>query len=636
MSHPRHCYSLLFSLLLLATPVASAQDAWEHMAEPYAGIAYPPLETPDGIIVYVPGVGLQISRDMGVTWGLYGANPFSVIPLAYSDSLLLGYAGGVRTLYQIWGNGDSLGVSNTGFTGRIFWAEANDDMVSFVMSDEGLWVSDDIGRTWQKRSHDFSEITGGIVSFGFDGDRVLVAAGGNAWLSEDLGETFRKIGTGMQEVIYNGTIDSRGNILLGTNNGIHRSSDGAESFEFLALSREVPMIYGRIGEDDEGNYYVGTNAGMVYRISADGLLVRRYPIATRYPLTTSTMSDGTVLIADLLNGIWRSSGDAFVQSGMPYTPVIGDFRRGTDGRGTDGRIIVPNSSGIAWSDDHGETWGYVATQITRNVWGYREAVVESLPRRNGQLLLFGEEGTVVRYEPGWQKSREFYDVIGFGIATAIEAADGSILVLSDSMSARSTDDGLNWSPVDHTPSQRGQIAMAGDGTLYSVDDGRLYRSSDNGATFSDDTQPIDSLLSITEGPEGSLYLTGLDDGDWAHAISTDDGTSWDDVALPCAGSEYYSVEEIGGKPGLGVISDCGVQYWDHATLSWKREILSLPEDERTFTTLFHSGEYLFAGGSEGIFRRSSVILTAPGELPLPEELDLSGVRLPGEGVDGGR
>ena len=79
----------------------------------------------------------------------------------------------------------------------------------------------------------------------------------------------------------------------------------------------------------------------------------------------------------------------------------------------------------------------------------------------------------------------------------------------------------------------------------------------------------------------------------------------------------------GGSPGLGAITDCGVQYWDPVNLEWKRAIIELPDNERGFTALFHSDGYLFAGGLGGVWRISDEILSAPGDGDNPHRLDLS-------------
>lgn len=613
-SHSPRCFlplvCLTFTLALSLN--LTAQTSWEHLQEPFAGVAYPPLETSDGIFIYVPGRGLMVSDDDAKSWEPYGAAPFSVIPLAYEDSLLLGFTGADRALYHVWSNGDSAGVANMNVTGTVRWAQAAPDMTAFVMTSDGLFVSDDIGRTWRKLPHDFGEVSG-VISFGFDGDRVLVVANGRAWFSGNFGETFREITAAVGTPFYNGTINRSGELMIGTLYGLYTSDDDGETFDYFSMSREVPMIYGHIGEDALGNYYTGTSAGLFYRISPDGLTTQQIPIASRYALTTKTLSTGTTLIGDFISGLWRSGEEGFEQTGMPYTTRPTDFYRSADGD-----VMVLLGTGVASSSDEGESWDYHYVLMERTPGGIREETVGFLPLGGDTIMGFGITGSVVRWV-GDQEPKVYHGVLGFGMTTAIRTSGGAILVTSDSTSARSTDGGRSWTPVAHSSRS---LALARDGSIWSAAGG-LYVSRNNGASFTPATSPVDTAVSILEGPEGSLYLVGRTGADEVHALSTDNGATWQSVELPCDGSEYFSVEEMGGSPGLGAITDCGVQYWDPVNLEWKRAIIELPDNERGFTALFHSDGYLFAGGLGGVWRISDEILSAPGDGDNPHRLDLS-------------
>lgn len=609
----RHLLQLLgLAFLTLAPSGLAAQSPWEHLPEPFAGAAYPPLETPDGILTFVPGRGLMISNDDGRSWGPYGSTPYSAIPVAYSDSLLLAFGTGERALYQLWGEGDSIGTANLGVTGIVRWAQATPDMTTFVMTSDGLFVSDDIGRTWRKLPNDFGEVSG-VVSFGFDGDRVLVVANGRAWFSGDFGETFREITANVGTVFYNGTINRSGEIMIGTLYGLYTSDDDGETFDYFSLSREVPMVYGRIGEDAAGNYYTGTTTGFFYRISPDGLVRQQIPIASRYALTTTTLSSGTTFIGDFITGMWRSTDEGFEQTGMPYATRPTDFHRNADGE-----IMVLLGSGVASSPDEGESWDYHYVLMERAPGSIREETVGFLPLGGDTIIGFGITGSVVRWV-GEQEPKVYHGVLGFGMTTAIETSGGAILVTSDSNSARSTDGGRSWTPVAHSSRS---LALAGDGSIWSAA-GRLFVSRNDGASFTPVTAPVDTAVSVLEGPDGSLYLVGRTGSDEVHTVSTDNGATWQSVELPCDGSDYYSIEEMGGPGGLGAISDCGVQYWDPERLEWKRAIIELPENERGFTALFHSGGYLFAGGLGGVWRIADEIVSAPADGPPPLRLDLS-------------
>lgn len=604
--------------LFLVASELSAQRQWEELKEPFAGVVYPTVEIDEGVIAYAGGGrGVQISRDDGATWEQYGKNPLGAIPFGFVNGAVLAFAGIEGGVFQILEGGDTLVVANFGISGRVHWARTGPNDSSWVMTEEGLFVSGDAGENWRKLPHDFG-VMSGAQSFGLDNDQVMVVGNSRAWYSSDMGETFVSLNDRLPILPVNGAILSSGALLIGTSNGFYRSIDRGETFHYFALTGQLPLVYGQIGESPSGDLYTGTWGGKVYRISPDGLLVRRFPIPPRYIFGTRVLESGSVILSDLGSGIWRmeGGGETFEQVGVAHATSPTEIKRGPNGE-----MMVQLNTGVAVSNDEGTTWEYHYAVMEIGPGSYYEALHAFHPLKDGTILGFGTQGSVVRWRSG-EEPVIVEDRLGTPTGRAAVQTESGALIVADTGGAfRTTDGGLSWSTVDHRTLS---MAVAGDNGIWSaaVD---LYVSRDDGVTFTAVTPPIDTADFIYKAPGGALYLIGHDSDGEAHYLSTDNGGGWTEVELPCRGTMYVSIEDMGGKPGLGAITDCGVQYWNPAEGKWGRTIISLPGDERGFTSLYHSDNFLVAGGVGGLYRSPDVILSveSQGEDVEVEILDLS-------------
>ncbi len=609
--------AILLLLLLVATEL-SAQRQWEHLTEPFSGVVYPSIEIDEGVIAYAGGGrGVQISRDDGATWEQYGKNPLGAIPFGFVNGAVLAFAGIEGGVFQILERGDTLIRADVGLSGRVVWARTGPNDSSWVMTEEGLFISGDAGENWRKLPHDFGTVSG-AQSFGLDDEQVMVVGNSRAWYSSDMGETFVSLNDRLPLAPTNGAILSSGALLIGTSNGFYRSTDRGKTFHYFALTGQLPLVYGHIGESASGELYTGTWGGKIYRISPDGLLVRRFPIPPRYIFGTRVLESGSVLLSDIGSGLWRmeGGGETFEQVGVPHATAPTEIKRGPNGA-----MLVQLNTGVARSYDDGTTWEYYYAVMEQSPGGYYEPMNAFHPLADGTILGFGTQGSVGRWRSG-EEPEIFEDRLGTATGRAALQTESGALIVSDTGGGfRTTDGGLTWSTVDLRALS---MAVAGDNSIWAaaVD---LFVSRDDGVTFRAVTPPIDTADIIYRAPGGALYLIGHDGDREAHYLSTDNGAGWTEVELPCTGTMYVSIEDMGGKPGLGAITDCGVQYWDPEEGKWGRMIIALPDNERSFTSLYHSESALVAGGIGGLYRSPDVILSveSEGEDVEVEILDLS-------------
>lgn len=615
--------TLLPILLLASIATADAQLPWEQLREPYGGFPYGLLETEAGVFVHLSGRGVYLSDDDAASWQLYGTIPIGIVPLDYRNDTLLGHNFGANGIYYLTGKGDTLARATTeGLTGTVRRGRKAENGDIYLLTTTGLHRSTDFGSTWEMQLE--LEATWGNLSFDSRGDRLLFGIANRAWFSDDRGASFREITDNFPNTAASVAFDPKGNVMAapwGTI-GLWRSLDDGRTFDFFSLPGEVPILWGGLATSKESDgFYLSTISGRAYFVSNDGLVTRRYPMDSRYGYETHALASGTIVIADLNHGLWRlGAGDeTFVRTGMPDIVTPQQILRGPRDE-----MVVMLQSGYAFSSDEGETWSYRDAGLELWINGQFEPLGALHVMRDGSVIGFGSEGSLARWS-SLDAARPTIadDLIGRPIELAFEAPGGAIIAQADTGTYRSTDGGRTFTEIDHRTEG---FAISPDDALWSVFEGSLYVSRDDGATFVSVGTEIDSVISMTAIPDGGLYLHGVaDDGGYDDRISFDNGQTWTPVVVPCLGSEYQTIEDMGGTFGLGAITDCGAHYWDPAERKWQQKIIELPDYERSFPSMFHTDTYLIVGGPGGLWRIAEEVLSVgeEGESTRPTRLDLS-------------
>ncbi len=579
-------------LFFIATSRLDAQTNWEHLAEPFGGNALTILEDGKTIVVATEFAGVQSSDDDGVTWGEYGEGLVGVIPVGLtSDGAILAIANDEAAVARIYSNGDSLVISNTGVTGEVLWGTTGEKSLALLLTSDGLFRSDDDARNWRKMPFDFGEISE-LAALAVDGDRLLLAVSQRAFYSDDLGETIVEVSDRVGQGSLSAAFTRNGDIMLGTTNGLYRSSDSATTFEHFAINAEIPLFLGEIAEAPTGEFYVPTFNGNFYRVSTDGRTTTRLDIPPSLTLTARFLSSGTLLLADVGKGMWRSTDlENFVQTGHPHARITDRLQSGPNGE-----LIAPLLHGVGRSRDDGATWEYLYADMPLP--GETEKLERVRALSDGRVMAIGEYGTLVIWSAeGIASARS--GIFQSTIYDLLELRSGALLAVGLEGSYRSENGGGAWTQlplVALTAVEREDGTVVAGGAGFSL-------SNDDGKTFTPQAAPTEFVAQLFNTPDGRLYMVGIENDLPFHYLSDANGENWTSVTLPCAGAFYYAVTEAGGAHGIALITDCGVHPWLAESGSWRARHTPLPTDEIGFSTMLFTDRWLFAGGVDGLWRR---------------------------------
>lgn len=197
---------------------------------------------------------------------------------------------------------------------------------------------------------------------------------------------------------------------------------------------------------------------------------------------------------------------------------------------------------------------------------------------------------------------------GGGAVTNIVADSAGILYASTGWSGyfRSTDNGLNWTPINNgLVWPAGEIVVSPDGILFASDQ-EIIRSFDQGETW----EPCDNGLGRNPGSmafnsSGHLYVVTGDgtDGPAALYVTEDNGDSWSQIPVPFA--SYMETVVI------------GINSMDHLFIGGPATLLRSTDNGNTWTDIspeegyanimtlcFDSLDIVYAGSrsGEGLFK----------------------------------
>lgn len=610
---------LLPALVLLTSITSLAAQQWERLDEPLGGQIYTLVETDDGLVAGSVERGMVRSTDDGQSWITYGHETIPLVPFgAFSDGwvlVLLGDEGAGRVRLQ----GDSAIGEQTsdGLDGESVWGGVNDDDVAFVLTSTGFYRSRDVTAGFERLSPVFNtDLDDGIPAIALRGsDTVAFSAEGRLFLSSDTGTTFREVTDSLPLPPISVAFDRSGRLLVGALGNMYVSTDFGQSFESFALQGGIPLFLGTIVELDDGSLIVPVLTGRTFKISADGSQVEEIFLPLYFPVGARRVSSGTIIIPDVGTGIWRSDDDAETFDLTGLSNVVNPQHLV---RGPVNEMLVMLPNGFARTFDEGETWSYHRVRLS-TVDGFLPESIEFLDSpEDGSVFGIGEGGTVIRWTPATITPIVSEQVLKGGVETFYRGSNGTLIASGFDRGYRSTDGGETW---DSIGVRAQDLVEVPDGSILAVVSGSLYRSVDDGITFAPaSSQPQGGATSLYAVPgDGILAADGEE-----HFLSLDNGETWTTIDRPCTGSEFYRISIMGGPQNLGLISDCGVHFYDREIGGWTDASIELPEFERGFASLFLGEQFLVAGGVGGLWRtvRDFPTLSVEATGPRPSRLFL--------------
>ena len=203
---------------------------------------------------------------------------------------------------------------------------------------------------------------------------------GGVFVSKDAGETWAQIDTGLEnDDVYALAMSPEGDLLAGTNRGIFRWNAGKwdnVGHRLKAVTRKVTHVHGRRrsvstetayvpdGEIEDSVYGIAFAAGEWYAATANGVyhsedggfVWRPSPSSSTYnpmPFWDIAAHDNTVLVSGT-SALYLSLDQA---GSWHSIPLPAGWRRiryvAIDGTG---RLWLGGRQGVAYSEDHGQTW----------------------------------------------------------------------------------------------------------------------------------------------------------------------------------------------------------------------------------------------------------------------------------------
>ena len=455
-----------------------------------------------------PG-GIYRSTNGGNSWSALALQGQSVFAIASEGSFV--YAGVNSGAARSTDGGGTWAPASDGLLGSSAYGLASVNGVVFAATSQGLYRSDDHAASWSA--------VGGFEFFNFfsmgrDGQRIF--AGGF--------------------------------------NGVARSTDGGESWEFVELPVSGLSNISAIGFDGATVYAGarGFDSNGVYRSTDDG---------ATWALTTNEISlvaiSALQMTSDgLIAGTEERSVIASTDGGLHWSARITGLPAGGGIRMlfSNGNDLYAGTagSGVWHSNDHGDTWTAINTSDNGQL---ASELVFGLAAHGTNLFAGTARNGVYRSTDGaatWKRANTGFPLGTFSVF-ALSAIGANVIAGTTGGIFLSTNGGTSWTRKTDTQFQTRRTASA-DGFAYAlVNTGfgtstGIYRSTDNGNIW--------NLVF----PSGGLDLESLTaDGAFVYVgdllagmlRSTDHGVGWNSID-PAPSTGVFSI----AAQGTSVFAGC--------------------------------------------------------------------------------
>lgn len=376
------------------------------------------------------------------------------------------------------------------------------DRTIFVAAFDGLFRSEDAGRTWEElRTLKRETIISAAMSpnYAIDGTLAVGTYRAGAYISRDRGQTWRKINAGLfvsqsdksipriYQIAFSPAYTDDSTLFLSTRNVFSRSENSGNSWQQVDLEDKKPWwlwLYKKFYELDTGSsrpriafspkflvdraIVLGTPDGDVFK-SMDGgnsfeFLTNLGAKIFHLAISPAFPSDGT-LFAGSANEVFRSADggkswdrivEGIVRSGKVYgatmkIAISPDYRN-------DGLVVVGTADGLLVSDSRGDYWRRISGNTT-----LATGVVES--------VAFSPYGTKQRALLVWLR--------GTGLYRSLDGAE-TFSRVGEQLVA----DGHSLEPMRGFPPSVSTLTFSPtfslDQTVYGASETVLLRSTDGG------------------------------------------------------------------------------------------------------------------------------------------------------------
>jgi len=519
-------------------------------------------------------------------------------------------------------------------------------------SNEGIFVSSDLGKTWKwigkglelnqpgyvptyVTINSIKTVEGkiGAIYAGTSNGLFLTADGGLNW----------GVTGNLKGKVYSIYIDQNDVrlILVGTDNGVYRSIDSGKSFEEANKDITNTIVYCFLKDSSmKDAYYIGTNKGIFKTIDgcdtwlsvSSGLGGAVYSIA-------QNPKKPYILYAAVSTGVYRTYdyGDywANITNWESKPSVVSISIDSFDDR----IVLAVAKQGILLSKDSGENWNWIVTSNGVNInsclatgQGFSTVYLgtdrgfaiysngsvsfsnQNLGLLNVTALGFDPNYSIIYAHDSLGLFKKGFDDYGwsylsgalFGSSPHLFAVDPTV---PNSMFAatkygvmKSTDNGASWTQTDLSSGEFYSITFskANPKYVYAGSESSLYVSKDSGAHFSKIQANFElPIYSVVAPKDGSLYVLTKN---YLYK-STDSGKSWniisDKISLlkgTTLAGDYFNpaVLYLGTMDGMLYSKDGGITFEPMGSLPTGTVIYSIISINDTQNTIYigtNSGVY---------------------------------------------
>ena len=531
--------------------------------------------------------GVFLSTNNGDNWAHIGLAGQVVFALAVSDTNV--FAGTIGGVFLSTDRGTSWAPVNDGLGAAPVHALLTSGTSLIAGTYGGVFLSTNNGRSWIA-ARDGLPADIFVRALAISGSNILAGTDSSLFLSTNNGTTWIAASNGLPPHTSVNAIAALNTVLFaGTSGGVCRSTDNGA--RWIAVNAGLSVLDIAALSVSDGNLLAGTWGGGVYRsVDGGGTWMPMNEGLPQAAVTTFTASGPNLFVGTDEAGVFRSSDDGAnwvaTSSGLTTWRV-------RSLAGSDTEVFAGTGVGVFRSTDNGASWRGENTGLT------------------------------------------IKDVNVLGISgTDLFAGTPDCIFLT-------TNSGRSWTAVNSGLYWGDFVSLAFIGARifagsYGKFGGHTYLSTDTGANWihldphGPDTTSVWAPYVVADGATILAANYGGDDGGMHGSIvfSTDSGANWNstDIAyegtVPCmaiSGTNFF----VGA--GYGVqCSKAGVLLSTDNGTNWN-EVNSGLADSCDILTLFVTKEHLFAGTSNGVWRRPlSQMITAvePVTSTMPRELSL--------------
>ena len=425
-------------------------------------------------------------------------------------------------------------------------------------SNEGIFVSGDLGKTWKWIGKGLELNQPGYVPTYLPiyvintvkGKVGLIYAGTSNGLfcSEDGGLTWNLMGN-LKRKTFSIYIDPNNSslMLVGTDNGVYRSIDGGKSFEEANKDiSNVSVYYIMADSSMKEAFYIGTDKGIFKTLdNCETWLLSNNGIGGRIMFIAQNRKNPDILFAASSFGIYRSydRGDHWASL------TTGDIRPSvsfiTIDNFDDRNIMAIANSGVFKSNDGGNTWNWVYTAPNR--------VNITYGLVNGNDFSTVYLGTNFGF--GIWSNGSFYfsnknfgllniTAVGFDENYKVLYAEGSLGLYKKTFNSTSWGECLSGALCGAMPHSFA-IDPKVPNSMFAATKYGIMRSSDNGENWTETKLSGIEFFSITFSKANPNYVYAVTSSDLY--FSKDSGTNWTKYTVPNAGVLYSVVAPSNGS-----------------------------------------------------------------------------------------